>query len=77
MSKSYNFEKKDWIGKLHEISSCQIELKHCKKQKNKVDKWFGTFVLLFSMPNGKFDEGEIQFRAVDKAAWKTLERKLL
>ena len=34
-------------------------------------------MLLFSMPNGKFDDGEIQFRAVDKAAWKTLERKLL
>ena len=25
----------------------------------KVDKWFGNFLLLFSMPNGKVDEGEI------------------
>ena len=25
----------------------------------KVDKWFGTSVLVFSMPNGKVDEGEM------------------
>ena len=30
-----------------------------KLKKNKVDKWFGTFVLVFNMPNGKVDEGEI------------------
>ena len=31
-----------------------------KKRNNlKVDKWYGNFLLLFSMPNGKVDGGEI------------------
>ena len=59
--KRLKFVKKLQFEKIIRSEGCTKNqlVSNWKKNYLKVDKWFGNFLRLFSMPNGKVDEGEI------------------